>query len=69
MTERTGGQDPVLEVKSLTKTFSNGNGAEASEILQGVNFTMYPAAARRRSCGASGALSRSRARSSWTESR
>lgn len=42
MTERTGGQDPVLEVKNLTKTFDNGNGAEASEILQGVNFTMYP---------------------------
>lgn len=42
MTERGDRREPVLEVKNLTKTFSNGGGAEVSEILQDVNFSMYP---------------------------
>lgn len=42
MTENGGRAEPVLEIKNLTKTFDNGGGTEASEVLQNVNFTMYP---------------------------
>lgn len=42
MTDRTDRLTPVLEVKSLTKTYDNGSGAEAPDILQDVDFTMYP---------------------------
>ncbi len=42
MTENLGSQKPVLEVRNLTKIYSNGKNQEDSEILQNVNFTMYP---------------------------
>lgn len=42
MTGSNGRREPVLEVKNLTKTFDNGNGTEKSEILQNMNFAMYP---------------------------
>lgn len=40
--ENTNQQKPVLEVKNLSKTYTNGGTKETNEILKNVDFTMNP---------------------------
>lgn len=42
MMEKANQQKPVLEVKNLSKAYSNGSGKADTEILKHVDFTMYP---------------------------